>query len=57
MWRCRWRHIPRYYAPESGRETREELGGRMDDVYAKAREEYEASLERPSLIRQCHFAY
>ena len=34
------------YAPKSGRETREELGGRMDDVYAKAREEYEASLER-----------
>ena len=34
------------YAPKSGRETREELGGRVDDLYSKAREEYEVSLER-----------
>ncbi len=34
------------YAPKSGRETREELSGRMDDMYAKAREEYDSSLER-----------
>lgn len=34
------------YAPKSGRETREELGHKMDDLYSKAREEYEASLER-----------
>jgi gas vesicle protein len=34
------------YAPKSGRETRQELAGKVDDIYGKAREEYEASLER-----------
>ncbi len=34
------------YAPKSGRETREELGGRMGDMYEKARSEYEVSLDR-----------
>ena len=33
------------YAPKSGRETRQELAGKVDDIYSKAREEYEASLE------------
>lgn len=34
------------YAPKSGRETREDLRGRMDDMYEKARDEYEVSLDR-----------
>lgn len=34
------------YAPKSGRETREDLSGKMDDVYVKAREEYEDKLQR-----------
>ncbi len=34
------------YAPKSGRETREDLSGRMEDMYSKAREEYDTSLER-----------
>ena len=32
------------YAPKSGRETREELSGRVDDVYRQARDEYEDAL-------------
>lgn len=34
------------YAPKSGRETREELGDRVDELYGKTREEYEAALEK-----------
>lgn len=34
------------YAPKSGRETREDLGGKMGDIYEKAKDEYDVSLER-----------
>lgn len=34
------------YAPKSGKETREELSGKMDDLYTRAQEEYEQSLEK-----------
>ncbi len=34
------------YAPKSGKETREELGGKVDDLYSRARVEYEQSLDK-----------
>ncbi len=34
------------YAPQSGRETREELGGKAGDLYDRARKEYEDQLVR-----------
>ena len=34
------------YAPKSGRETREELSGKVDDMYRQARDEYEDALSK-----------
>ena len=34
------------YAPKSGRETREEIGRKAEEMLAKAREEYEQALDR-----------
>lgn len=34
------------YAPKSGKETREDLGRRVEDLYDKAREEYDESLHK-----------
>jgi gas vesicle protein len=34
------------YAPKSGKETREEIGRKVDDMMAKAKEEYEQALEK-----------
>jgi gas vesicle protein len=34
------------YAPKSGRETREDLARRADEVMAKAKEEYEIAVEK-----------
>ena len=34
------------YAPKSGKETREEIGRKTEEIMAKAKEEYELALER-----------
>lgn len=34
------------YAPKSGKETREELGRKTEELLAKAKEEYERALEK-----------
>jgi gas vesicle protein len=34
------------YAPKSGRETREELGRKADEILSKAKEEYEHAVEK-----------
>jgi len=34
------------YAPKSGRETREEIGRKTEDLLAKAKEDYEKALEK-----------
>jgi len=34
------------YAPKSGRETREEIGRKAEELMAKAKEEYEQALEK-----------
>jgi gas vesicle protein len=34
------------YAPKSGKETREEIGRKAEELMAKAKEEYELALER-----------
>ena len=34
------------YAPKSGKETREEIGRKAEELVAKAREEYEQALEK-----------
>jgi gas vesicle protein len=34
------------YAPKSGRETREELGRKADELLSKAKEEYESAVEK-----------
>ncbi len=34
------------YAPKSGKETREEIGRKVDDLYDRAREEYEESMTK-----------
>ncbi len=34
------------YAPKSGRETREELGQKTEDLIARAKEDYEKALEK-----------
>lgn len=34
------------YAPKSGKETREDIGEKMDELYAKAKEEYDDSLNK-----------
>jgi gas vesicle protein len=34
------------YAPKSGRETREEIGRKTDELLSKAKEEYEAAVEK-----------
>jgi gas vesicle protein len=34
------------YAPKSGKETREELGRKADELMAKAKEEYELAVEK-----------
>jgi len=34
------------YAPKSGKETREEIGKKAEELMAKAKEEYEIALER-----------
>ncbi len=34
------------YAPKSGKETREELGRKADELLAKAKEEYETAVEK-----------
>lgn len=34
------------YAPKSGKETREEIGWKMEELMAKAKEDYERALEK-----------
>jgi gas vesicle protein len=34
------------YAPQSGRKTREDIGGKAEELLAKAKEEYEAALKK-----------
>ncbi|NIS38217.1 YtxH domain-containing protein, partial [Candidatus Saccharibacteria bacterium] len=34
------------YAPKSGRETREEVGEKVEDIYGRAKEEYDDTLKK-----------
>jgi gas vesicle protein len=34
------------YAPQSGRKTREDIGGKAEELLAKAKKEYEATLKK-----------
>lgn len=38
------------YAPKSGKETREEIGRTADEILTKAKEEYEAAVEKSRKI-------
>ena len=40
------------YAPKSGKEMREELAGKTDELLSKAREEYEKAVEKSGIISE-----
>ncbi|HEX7415997.1 MAG TPA: YtxH domain-containing protein [Smithellaceae bacterium] len=40
------------YAPKSGKEMREELAGKTDDLLSKAKEEYEKALEKSRIVSE-----
>ena len=38
------------YAPKSGKETREEIGRKTDELLSKAKEEYDHAVEKSRMI-------
>ena len=41
-----------FYAPKSGKEMREELAGKTDELLSKAKEEYEKAVEKNRIISE-----